>query len=222
MKTITATGPAVVPIHQLVLVVGSCALLIGLVAVVLPIAVYVQGHPFSFFTVFLSEIGATPVWPQVIVTSAGLVSGPVRYAFVVLLVLYFWSAGGGRFMGYSILALATVSLVGLIMLLSIPHTLDRDAHLASALTHFFAVVAVQAAILIEERRLRLSPILISATLAVIIFNLIFAVLLSLAGKVAFISRTTPALWEWLAFAAQFYWSLIHTIMLGRVGPSSSP
>jgi hypothetical protein len=193
-----AGGPAAaLPLSRALFAVGLANFLVGAVTMALSIAVFSASHPFSFFTVYYSEVGATPVWPAVIVTTGGLLSAPVRYAFVVLLVLYFLSIGGSRFMGWTILALGTFSLAGLL--------------------HFFAVVAVQTAILIEERRLRLSALLTSATLAVIVTDLVFAVLLSSVGKVEFVTRGTPVIWEWLAFAAQFYWGLIHTFLLGWVG-----
>jgi hypothetical protein len=213
-----AGGPAAaLPLSRALFAVGLANFLVGAVTMALSIAVFSASHPFSFFSVYYSEVGATPVWPAVIVTTGGLLSAPVRYAFVVLLVLYFLSIGGSRFMGWTILALGTFSLAGLIGLLAVPFTLDRNVHLSFALLHFFAVVAVQAAILIEERRLRLSALLTSATLAVIVTDLVFAVLLSSVGKVEFVTRGTPVIWEWLAFAAQFYWGLIHTFLLGWVG-----
>jgi hypothetical protein len=214
MSALSATSTGVLPVPRALLIVGLVSFLVGSVTMAASLLVYADSHPFSVFTVYYSEVGATPVWPQVIVTTGGLLSAPLRYAFVVLLVLYFRSIGGGRIAAWAILLLATVSVTGLIGLLAVPFTLNRDVHLVFAQTHFFAVVAVQTAIWIEERRLRLSALLTTATLAVIVTDLVFAVLLTLVGKVDFVTRTTPVIWEWLAFAAQFYWGLIHSFLIG--------
>ena len=45
--------------------------------------------------------------------------------------------------------------------------------------------------------------------------LIFAVLLALVGQVEGITRNTPVIWEWLAFASLMVWLIVHSTILGR-------
>jgi hypothetical protein len=51
-------------------------------------------------------------------------------------------------------------------------------------------------------------------LAVTGVYLVFAVLLSLEGRVEGITRATPVLWEWLAFCSLLFWLITHALILG--------
>jgi 4-amino-4-deoxy-L-arabinose transferase-like glycosyltransferase len=86
----------------------------------------------------------------------------------------------------------------------------------SALVYFFGVVILQSLIGAQEWRCRLPAVLPISSLAVVAIYLIFAVLLSLVGKVEGITRNTPVIWEWLAFCSLMFWLIAHTTVLGNV------
>ena len=55
-------------------VVGLTGVALGLATVGSSALVYSRGHEFSLFTTYLSDIGNTPGWPQVVFNSGMLVS----------------------------------------------------------------------------------------------------------------------------------------------------
>jgi hypothetical membrane protein len=59
---------------------------------------YVPQHPeFSLFTTFLSDIGDTAGWPQILFNSGTLIAAPIRYLVLVLLLLRLIQLGAGKF-----------------------------------------------------------------------------------------------------------------------------
>lgn len=97
---------------------------------------------------------------------------------------------------------------------AVPHSLSLALHRMSALLYFFGVVILQTVIAAQEFRRKLAVILPLSSLAVVVMYLIFAVLLSLVGKVEGVSRSTPVIWEWLAFCSLMVWLLVHSFFLG--------
>ena len=98
---------------------------------------------------------------------------------------------------------------------AIPYSLSLPLHKASALLYFFGVVILQTLIGAQEWRHRLPAVLPASSLAVVAIYLVFAVLLTLVGKVDGITRTTPVIWEWLAFCSLMFWLVAHSIVLGN-------
>jgi len=72
---------------------GAWAILVILGAVI----AYLSEHPgFSPFTTYLSDIGDTLGWPQIIFNSSTLIAVPIRYLVLVLPVLRLAQLGAGR------------------------------------------------------------------------------------------------------------------------------
>ena len=66
--------------------VGYFGGILGILIVLLSIMVYLPGNPdFSLVTTYLSDIGDTSGWPQIIFNSGTLLSAPIRYLIIVLL-----------------------------------------------------------------------------------------------------------------------------------------
>lgn len=201
-------------------IVGLTGVALGIATVIFSAILYVQDHDFSIFTVYMSDIGDTPVWPQVVFNTGMLIIAPVRYLFLVLLVLKLLQTGAGRGFSISALSVGLIVVLGSIGMSAVSFWMNLALHKMSALLYFFGVVILQSLIAAQEWRRRLPALLPITSLSVVIIYLIFAVLLTLVGKVEGITRSTPVFWEWLAFGSLMFWLISHSIMLGKVQENS--
>ena len=205
--------------------VGIIGVLLAIVTVILSTLLYIQEHDFSLFTTYLSDIGNTAGWSQTVFNSGMLIAAPVRYLFLVLLVFQLGHAGAGKAFSRFTLIIGALVVAGSIGSAAIPYSLSLVLHKTSALAYFLGVVILQSLIAVQEWRCRLPAVLPISSLAVVAIYLIFAVLLSLVGKVEGITRNTPVIWEWLAFCSLMFWLIAHTTVLGNVrtkGDTMSP
>lgn len=202
--------------------VGIIGVLLGIGTVLWSTLLYIQEHEFSFYATYLSDIGNTPRWPQVVFNSGMLIISPVRYIFLVLVVLQLTHLGAGRAFSATTLSVGALVVFGSIGMSAAPHSLSLALHKMSALLYFFGVVILQTLIAAQEFRRRLTVILPLSSLTVVAVYLIFAVLLSLVGKVEGVSRNTPVIWEWLAFCSLMVWLIVHSVLLGDVQSNRKP
>ena len=209
-----ATRDTTLPVCRALKIVGFSGAALGIATVFFSGAVYVQDHAFSFFTTYLSDIGDTPGWPQVIFNSGLLIAAPVRYLFLILLLLRLVDLGAGKLFGALGLIIGTLVVIGSIGLAAIPYSFNLTLHKSSAMLYFFGVVILQTLIGIQEWRLKLPILLPVASLAVVAIYLVFAVLLASIGKIEGIDRSTPVIWEWLAFCSLMFWLISHSLLLG--------
>ncbi|KPK29673.1 MAG: hypothetical protein AMK69_05795 [Nitrospira bacterium SG8_3] len=196
--------------------VGIIGVVLGTTTVILSALLYVQENDFSIFYTYLSDIGNTAGWPQAVFNSGMLIAAPVRYLFLVLLVFQLRHVGAGKAFSLFTLSIGALVVVGSIGMSAIPYSLSLVLHKMSALVYFFGVVILQSLIGAQEWRCRLPAVLPISSLAVVAIYLIFAVLLSLVGKVEGITRNTPVIWEWLAFCSLMFWLIAHATVLGNV------
>lgn len=213
-------GDATIRVTKALRTVGIIGVLLGVGTVLWSTLLYIDGHEFSLTTTYLSDIGNTPRWPQVVFNSGMLLISPVRYLFLVLLVLQMSHLGAGRAFGTAALTIGGLVVVGSVGMSAVPHSLSLAVHKLSALLYFFGVVILQALIAAKEFRCRLAGILPLSSLAVVAVYLVFAVLLSLAGKVEGITRNTPVVWEWLAFCSLMFWLIVHSFFLKNAQSST--
>ena len=209
-------GEAAIPLPKALWIVGIIGFVLGITTVLCSTLIYVQEHDFSIFETYLSDIGGKPGWPQVIFNSGMLIISPVRYLFLVLLVLEMVHLGASRAFAASALIIGGFVAVGGIGVSAIPYSLNLVLHKISALLYFFGVVILQTLISAQEVRRKLAVILPLSSISVVVVYLIFAVLLALVGKVEGITRNTPVIWEWLAFCSLMVWLIVHSIVLGDV------
>lgn len=210
------TGERTIRVSRALRIVGLTGAALGIATVLFSTVSYVQNHEFSIFTTYLSDIGDTPGWPQVVFNSGMLIIAPVRYIFLVLLVLQLAHVGAGRSFSLAALIIGALVVVGSIGISAIPYSLNLSLHKMSALLYFFGAVILQSLIGAQELRRRLSAVLPVSSISVVVIYLIFAVLLTLVGKVEGITRNTPVIWEWLAFCSLMFWLISHSIVLGNV------
>ena len=208
-------GEATIRVSKALRIVGIIGVVLGITMVLCSTLLYVQEHDFSIFKTYLSDIGDKPGWPQVIFNSGMLIISPVRYLFLVLLVLQLAHLGASRGFSMAALIIGALVVVGSIGMSAIPYSLSLVIHKMSALLYFFGVVVLQTLIAVQEVRRRLPLALWISSISVVAVYLIFAVLLSLVGKVDGITRNTPVIWEWLAFCSLMVWLIVHSIVLGN-------
>ena len=195
--------------------VGIIGIVLGLTTVLWSLVLYAGANDFSFFETYLSDMGNKPGWPQVVFNSGMLLSAPMRYLFLALLVMRLMNFGASR--GFALAALITGAFVviGSIGVSAIPYSINLKMHMMSALIYFFGVVILQTIIAAQEWRRKLPLILPVSSILVVVIYLIFASLMSMAGKVEGITRATPVIWEWLAFCSLMLWLVAHTVILSR-------
>jgi hypothetical membrane protein len=210
-----STRDTTLPISRTLKIVGFSGAVLGIATVFLSTDVYIQNHAFSFFSTYLSDIGDTPGWPQVIFNTGMLIAVPVRYLFLILLLLRLSDLGAGKLFGVLALSIGTLVVVGSIGLAAVPYSLNLALHKSSAMLYFFGVVILQTLIGIQEFRRKLPILLPVSSLAVVAIYLVFAVLLASIGKIEGITRNTPVIWEWLAFCSLMFWLISHSAVLGR-------
>ena len=209
---------ALMPVSRALRITGLLGAALGFGSVLTATLVYVHAQPFSLFSTYLSDIGNTPVWPQVIFNSGQLVIAPVRYLFLILLIMQLRHLGAGRSFCWSACTLGALLVIGSIGMAAVPFALNLPLHKMSALLYFFGVVVLQSLIAAQEWRRHLPPILPISSIGVVVVYLTFAVLMTLVGKVEGVTRDIPVIWEWLAFCSLMVWLISHTIVLGRPHP----
>jgi len=191
---------------------GVWAILVVLTATL----AYLPGHPdFSIFTTYLSDIGDTSVWPQILFNSGTLIAAPMRYLVVALLVLRLTQLGAGRAFAVSVLIIAFISVIGTVLMTAVPFSKAPAIHKMGIPLYFLGVVIFQMIIFFKEWVLNKVPkILPLLTLLLVVVYFIFATLVVLLGK-GVVSRSPPVIWEWLAFFASVVWVFAQSILLGK-------
>ncbi len=194
----------------------GCALVaLSLVTVGSTTRFYAAIRPFSLLSTYLSDMGNTPVWPQVIFNAGNLVGAPLRLVFLLLLVDQLVHLGAGQRFARTTKAAGAVLFAASVGMFAFPFGLDRSLHMGSAFVAFLGTVGVFTLFAVEEWKLGLPRVLPLASLAVALTSLVFVTLLMLVSRVPGVARETPVPWEWLTFALMLAWTLSHSLVLGR-------
>ena len=206
----------VIHIPSALKLVGIIAGIWGILVVLIATLVYLPRHPdFSIFTTYLSDIGATAGWPQIIFNAGTLIAAPIRYLAIVLLILRLGQLGAGRAFIVVTLMIAFVSTAGTIILTAVPYNVSLTIHKMGIPLYFLGVVILQTMIGIKEWSLKSIPkILPSLCFLLVVVYFVFAILVSFHER-GIVSRNTPVIWEWLAFFFSIIWVLSQSILLGR-------
>lgn len=189
---------------------------LGLLVTFLATLAYHLDHPdFSIFKTYLSDIGDTPGWPQIIFNSGTLISAPIRYIILALLVLRLLQLGAGRIFAVSVLLIGAVSTFGTIFMTAVPFSVAPAVHKSGIGLYFFGVVILQTVIGFKEWSLKTIPRFLPGIcfIVVVVFS-IFAVLIMLYEQ-GLVSRNTPVIWEWLCFFFSIAWVFAHSLLLGK-------
>lgn len=196
------------------IITGTWAILVVLTATL----AYLPEHPdFSLFTTYLSDIGDTAGWPQILFNSGTLIAAPMRYLIIVLLVLRLTQLGAGRAFAVSALIIGFISSSGTVLMTAIPFSVAPAIHKSGIGLYFLGIVVLQTLIGIREWSLKDIPkILPGLSFLVVVVYFVFATLVILYEQEA-VGRNTPVIWEWLAFFSSVVWLFAHSILLGKKG-----
>ena len=192
---------------------GTWAILVVLTATL----AYLPEHPeFSLFSTYLSDIGDTAGWPQIIFNSGTLIAAPMRYLVIVLIVLRLSQFGAGPAFVVSVLIIGFISTSGTVLMTATPLSVSASIHKLGIPLYFFGIVFLQTLIFIKEWSLKYVPkVLPGLSLLMVVVYLIFATLVILNGQ-GIVSRSTPVIWEWLCFITSVVWVLAQSILLAKV------
>jgi len=196
--------------------VGIIAGIWGILVVLFATHFYLPGHPdFSIFSTYLSDIGATTGWPQIIFNAGTLVAAPIRYLALVLLILRLGQLGAGRAFIVATLIIAFFSTAGTVIMTAVPYNVSAAIHKMGIPLYFIGVVILQTMIGIKEWSLRNIPKFLPSLCFLLVFvYFVFAILVSIHER-GVVSRNTPVIWEWLAFLASIIWVLSQAVLLGK-------
>ena len=189
----------------------------GVLVVLSATIAYLPEHPdFSVFTTYLSDIGDTVGWPQILFNSGTLIAAPMRYLSIVLIILRLTQLGAGSTFAISALIIGFVSSSGTVLMTATPFSVSPSIHKLGIPLYFFGIVILQTLIFIKEWSLKHIPkILPILSLLMVVVYFVFAALVMLNAK-GLVSRSTPVIWEWLCFIISIIWVFAQSILLANV------
>ena len=189
----------------------------GILVVLTATLAYLPEHPdFSLFTTYLSDIGDTAGWPQVLFNTGTLIAAPMRYLVIVIIVLRLTQLSPGRVFAVSALIIGFISTCGTVLMTAIPFSVSPSIHKLGIPLYFFGVVFLQTLIFIKEWSIKNVPkVLPMLSLLLVAVYFVFAVLVMLHGK-GMVSRSTPVVWEWLCFITSIIWVFAQSVLLANV------
>lgn len=197
--------------------IGIITGLWGILVVLTATLAYLPEHPdFSLFTTYLSDIGDTAGWPQIIFNSGTLIAAPMRYLVIVLIVLRLIQLSPGRKFAVSALIIGFVSTSGTVLMTATPLSVSPTIHKLGIPLYFFGIVFLQMLIFIKEWSIKDVPkVLPILCLLMVVIYFVFATLVMLNAK-GIISRSTPVIWEWLCFIISIVWVFTQSVLLANV------
>jgi hypothetical membrane protein len=206
-----------IPTAKAMRIMGVFTFALAILTVLVSVLAYLPGDKdFSIFTTYLSDIGDTPGWPQILFNSGTLLAAPLRYGFILLLVLSLRSYGERRkSFEIAVLTIGAFSTLGTVFMTAVPFSVQPAIHKSGIGLYFLGVVILQSLIGAREISIREIPrILPALSLAIVISYLVFFVLVMLyeTGEVG---RNVPVFWEWMCFFTSSGWLLAHSLILGR-------
>lgn len=198
---------------KLIGIIGGAWALMTILGAVLA---YIPDHPdFSLFTTYLSDMGAAPVWPQIIFNAGTLIAVPIRYLFLVLIAVRLRQLGAGKAFVIATLVVGFLSTAGTALMTATPYTVSLIMHKIGIGFYFLGVVVLQTMIFLKEWSLKSIPkILPLLSLLMVVLFIIFVTLMVQYDQGA-ISRNTPVIWEWLSILTSIIWMLAQSIVLGK-------
>lgn len=189
---------------------------LGVATILASTVAYMPDHPeFTPFNTFLSDIGDTPGWPQVLFNSGMILVAPLRYLVLVLFALRMRQLGAGKRFEATILGVGFVATLGTILMTAVPFSTAPAVHKSGIGLYFLGVVILQSVIFAKEWSARSLPrILPLVSIGVVVIFLVFFGLFMLYES-GLIGRGLPAFAEWLCALSSLAWVFVHGSVLGR-------
>ena len=196
--------------------IGLTAGMLGVFVVLTATLAYIPQHPdFSLFTTFLSTIGDTPGWPQVLFNSGTLLASPLRYLVLVLFALRLFQLGSGRPFMIAVLVIGFISTLGTVIMTAVPFSLAPAIHKSGIGLYFLGIVILQSVVFNKQWSMKgINRILPILSLAMVIIFIGFFVLLVLYEQ-GIIGSGGPVFFEWLCFFSSIAWVFTQSILLGK-------
>ena len=196
---------------------SSLGLLLGVLTVLIASLAYAIVQPgFSIFNTYLSDIGDTPGWPQIVFNSGTLLAVPLRYAVLILVVLRLrgFRERNGTFEAI-FLTLGALTTFGTVLMTAVPFSVAPAVHKSGIGLYFLGVVFLQTMLGVRQLSMKGLPrVLPALSFSIVASYLIFFILLILYES-GIVGRTTPVFWEWMCFFTSMLWLLGHGIVLGK-------
>jgi hypothetical membrane protein len=196
---------------------GLTAFILGMLTTILASIAYAPINPeFSIFNTYLSDIGDTAGWPQILFNSGTLLTAPLRYAVILLLVLRLRGIGK-TIKGFeaAFLTIGVFSTLGTILMTAVPFSVGPSIHKSGIGLYFLGVVFLQTLLgIVEIKKKDLPRVLPALSFIIVACYLVFFFLFMLF-EAGLVGRTTPIFWEWMCFFSSMAWLLGHSIVLGR-------
>ena len=197
-------------------VVGLITGSIGVLGWVVSVIAYIAIKPgANLLATYLSDVGATPIWPQVFWNSSMMIVSPLRYVVLALLVLRLQQLGAGRAFGITAMILGLFTTIGTIIMSAVPYTVDLNIHKLGIPLFFFGVVILQTVIGLREWQLKAVPRSLPILCFVVVASYLIFFTLEMLYDAGVVSRTMPVPWQWLSGIALLTWVFAHSILLGR-------
>ena len=119
-----ANKQILIKVPDVLKILGIICSTFAVMVILLSILVYLPEHPnFSIFTTYLSDIGDTPGLPQIIFNSGTLISAPLRFLIIILVVLRLFELGAGKNFVITTLIVGFLSTSGTIAMTAAPFRL---------------------------------------------------------------------------------------------------
>ena len=209
--------PSSIPTAKAFRWTGTFTFTLAILTVLTSVLAYLPANPgFSIFTTYLSDIGDTPGWPQILFNSGTILAAPLRYLIIVLLVLRLQSFNGtNKSLAAAILIVGAISTIGTVFMTAVPFSVGPAIHKSGIGLYFLGVVFLQSLIGIKEMHIKELPRALPAwSFAIVASYLLFFVLVILY-ETGNVGRNTPVFWEWMCFFTSMAWLLVHTYILGK-------
>ena len=214
MKTNTFSTPKALRLT------GSFCLVLAILTVLTSVLAYLPVNPdFSIFNTYLSDIGDTAGWPQVLFNSGTILAAPLRYLVIVLLVLRLRSFGEHpKAFEVAVLTVGAFSTLGTVFMTAVPFSVGPAVHKTGIVLYFLGVVFLQSMIGKKEASIQELPRSLSRwSYGVVAAYLLFFVLVVLY-ETGNVGRNTPVFFEWMCFFSSMGWLAAHVLFLGKETP----
>lgn len=187
------------------------SLTMGLLTVIFAVVAYLPVNPeFSIFNTYLSDIGDTPGWPQIIFNNGTILAAPLRVMVIGLMMLVLRGYAGRRpgFEG-AVMALSLVSTIGTVCMTAVPYSSGPAVHKVGIGLYFLGAVILQSVLGTAEWRVKAFPRYLPMLSFFIVFCflvfLVFFMLLQTGADV----RALSIFWEWMCFFSSMLWLVGH-------------
>lgn len=203
-------------INSLINLTGYVSIAITIVGIALAVSFFEStGQSFSFTSVFMSDVGAEPMWPMKIFNGAVLLTATLQLIFYFLVAHKCFVLGTYHRVVKFILVFAILASIGRMGSAIVSYNTIHLLHRVLALFYFLSLTAMVGCITWAERKLPVNKVLPIVGSVLVLITLLLTALFVLAFKTDWVANKSPAIWEWLSFLILLVWIFLHTYFLTR-------